>query len=171
MLNNGQKDGIYHYTHYEEGIRMNKYLGGDSEIVLSDEELSNLANTQDALSKSSLPYDTVLWRGTESWLLDGFDDLPHSIKDWKRGRLSYKGFSSTSIIRDASYINSPNKDVQLILVKRGNQNGAVYVEEISYNHFNNLKSEQEVLLQNSAEFSIIEAQRFKGKTIIVAEVL
>lgn len=171
LLTYNQRDGIYHYTHYEEGIKMNKYLGGDPETVLTSDELRNLANTQDALNSSSLPYDTVLWRGAESWLLDGFDNLPPSIKDWKKGKLSYKGFSSTSIIRDASYINSPNKDVQLILVKRGNQSGAIYVEGISYNHLNNLKSEQEVLLQNSAEFSIIEAQRFKGKIIIIAEVL
>lgn len=171
LLTYNQRDGIYHYTHYEEGIRMNKYLGGDPETVLSADEMRNLQNTQDALENSSLPYDTVLWRGTEAWLLDGFDDLPHSIKDWKKGRLSYKGFSSTSIIRDASYINLSDKDVQLILVKKGNQNGAAYVEKISYNYFNNLKSEQEVLLQNHVELSIIEAQRFKGKTIIVAEVL
>ena len=33
------------------------------------------------------------------------------------------------------------------------------------------KSEQEVALQNAAKYSIIEAQKFKGKYIIVAEVL
>lgn len=64
-----------------------------------------------------------------------------------------------------------NKDVQLILVKRGEQTGAAYVEEISYNKANNLPSEYEVLLQKSAEYRIIEAQKFKGKYIIVAEVL
>ncbi len=170
-LTYNQRDGIYHYTHYKEGIRMNKYLGGDPETVLSADELTNLANTKDALANSSLPYDTVLWRGTEAWLLDGFADLPKNIGDWRGHTLSYKGFASTSIIRKTSYIDSSSKDVQLILVNRKNKVGSMYVEEISYNRLNNKKSEYEILLQNGVKYSIIEAQRFKGKTIIVAEVL
>lgn len=49
--------------------------------------------------------------------------------------------------------------------------GAAYVEDISYNKANNLPSEYEVLLQRSVEYRIIEVQKFKGKYIIVAEVL
>ena len=171
LLNYEQKDGIYHYTHYKEGIRMNKYLGGDPKTILSADELENLHNTQNALANSSLPYDTVLWRGTEAWLLDGFADLPKNIGDWRGHTLSYKGFASTSIIRKTSYIDSSSKDIQLILVNRKNKVGSMYVEEISYNRLNNKKSEYEILLQNGVKYSIIEAQRFKGKTIIVAEVL
>lgn len=170
-LTYNQRDGIYHYTNHDEGVRMNMYLCGNSDIMLSVEELESLANVQDALNNCSLPYDTVLWRGADSKYLVGFDKLPKRLLEWKNKKLSYKGFSSTSIIRDASYINLSNKDTQLILVKKANQTGAAYVENISYNHLNNLKSEQEVLLQNDAEFSIIEAQKFRGKTIIVVEVL
>lgn len=170
-LTYNQKDGIYHYTHYEEGIRMNKYLGGDAETVLSADELTNLANTQDALANSLLPYDTVLWRGAEAWLIDGFDSLPERISEWPGNTLSYKGFASTSILREASYIDSSSKDIQLILVGKKNKPGILYVEDISYNKLNNSKSEYEILLQNNTKYSIIEAQRFKGKTIIVAEVL
>ena len=61
--------------------------------------------------------------------------------------------------------------VQLVLVKRSGQTGAAYVEDISYNKANHLPSEYEVLLQKSAEYRIIEAQKFKGKYIIIAEVL
>lgn len=170
-LTYNQRDGIYHYTHYEEGIRMNKYLGGDPETVLSADELRNLQNTQDALNNSSLPYDTVLWRGTESWLLDGFDDLPSNLKDWHGYPLSYKGLSSSSILRDTSYFGDTNKDVQMVIIQKGNANGALYVEDISYNKLNRKKSEYEVLLQNSAEFSIIEAQKFREKIILVVEVV
>lgn len=56
-----------------------------------------------------------------------------SYQDWKDQTLSYKGFASTSILKDASYMGQSNKDVQLILVKRGGQTDAAYVENISYN--------------------------------------
>lgn len=169
-ISNTQKDGLYHYTHYEEGIRMNKFLGGVPDVALSTEELQNLYNTESALNVCRLPQDTVLWRGTESRLLDGFDALPKRISDWQGYPLSYKGFASTSILKDASYMGQSNKNVQLVLVKRGGQTGAAYVEEISYNKANGLPSEYEVLLQKSAKYRIIEAQIFKGKYIIVAEV-
>lgn len=169
-ISNAQKDGLYHYTHYEEGIRMNKFLGGVPDVALSTEELQNLYNTESALNVCRLPQDTVLWRGTESRLLDGFDALPKRISDWQGYPLSYKGFASTSILKDASYMGQSNKNVQLVLVKRGGQTGAAYVEEISYNKANGLPSEYEVLLQKSAKYRIIEAQIFKGKYIIVAEV-
>lgn len=135
-ISNTQKDGLYHYTHYEEGIRMNKFLGGVPDVALSTEELQNLYNTESALNVCSLPQDTVLWRGTESRFLDGFDVLPKRLIEWKKHRLSYKGFASTSILKDASYMGQSNKNVQLVLVKRGGQTGAAYVEEISYNKAN-----------------------------------
>lgn len=167
-----QIDGLYHYTHYEEGVRMNKALGGVKDISLTEYELQNLHNTESALNSSTIPYDTILWRGTESRLLDGFEALSSlSINEWKGQPLSYKGFTSTSIIKDASYMEKSNKDVQLILIKRAHQTGAAYVEDISYNKANGLTSEYEILLQKDTEYSIIEAQRFKGKYIIVAEVL
>lgn len=130
-----------------------------------------MENTIAGLQNCNLPYDTLLWRGTESKLLEGFDKLPKSLSNWKDRPLSYKGFSSTSILKDASYIGKSNKDVQLLLIKRGGQSGAAYVEPISYNRVNGAPPEYEVLLQNSTKYRIIEAQTFKGKYIIVAEVL
>lgn len=170
-LPSAQQDGLYHYTHYEEGVRMNKFLGGVPDVNLSPEELQNLQNTQAALQSCSLPYDTVLWRGTESKLLKGFEKLPSRLVEWKNKRIYYDGYASTSILKDASYIGQPNKNVQLVLLKRTGQAGAAYVEEISYNRANGLQSEYEVLLQKRAEYRIMEAQKFKGKYIIVAEVM
>ncbi len=170
-LPSAQQDGLYHYTHYEEGVRMNKFLGGVPDVNLSPEELQNLQNTEAALQSCSLPYDTVLWRGTESKLLKGFDELPERLIEWKNRKLYYDGYASTSILKDASYMGQSNKNVQLVLLKKANQVGAAYVEEISYNRANGLQSEYEVLLQKSAEYRIIEAQKFKGKYIIIAEVL
>ncbi len=169
-LPSAQRNGLYHYTHYEEGVRMNKFLGGVPDVNSSPEELQNLQNTQAALQSCSLPYDTVLWRGTESRLFDGFDALPKRMSDWGGYPLSYKGFASTSILKDASYMGQSNKNVQLVLLKRGSQTGAAYVEKISYNRANGGKPEYEILLQKGTKYRIIEAQKFKGKYIIVAEV-
>lgn len=166
-----QRDGLYHYSHYEEGARMNKYLGGVPGVTLSDTELEHMNNVIAGLQNCSLPYDTLLWRGTESRLLKGFDVLPLRLAEWKNRRLYYDGFASTSLLKDASYISNPEKDVQLVLVKRGGQPGAAYIEQISYNRAKGKRSEYEVLLQNGAEYRIIEAQKFKGKYIVVAEVI
>lgn len=170
-LSASEKESLYHYSHYEEGVKMNKYLGGVKGIELSPQETIHMQTVETALNHSSLPYDTVIWRGTESKLLNGFDALPERIKDWKDQPLSYDGYASTSILRDSSYIGQSNKNVQLILVKRAGQTGAAYIEETSFNKANNLPSEYEILLQKGTEYSIIEAQKFKGKYIIVAEVI
>lgn len=170
-LPKAQRDGLYHYSHYEEGSRMNKYLGGVPGVTLSSEERTHMNNAIAGLQNCSLPYDTLLWRGAESRFLDGFDDLPKRTSEWGGYPLSYKGISSTSIVKNASYIGQSNKDVYMLLIKRGGQPGAAYIEWISYNRANGLQSEQEVALQNAAKYSIIEAQKFKGKYIIVAEVL
>ena len=150
---------------------MNKYLGGVPGVTLSDTELEHMSNAIEGLQNCSLPYDTLLWRGTESRLLKGFDVLPSRLAEWKNRRLYYDGFASTSLLKDASYISNPEKDVQLVLVKRGGQSGAAYIEQISYNRAKGKRSEYEVLLQNGAEYRIIEAQKFKGKYIVVAEVI
>ena len=170
-LSKARRDGLYHYSHYEEGVKINKYLGGVPGVTLSDTELEHMDNAVAGLQNCSLPYDTLLWRGADSRFLEGFIALPKRISDWKDRPLSYKGFASTSIIKDASYIGYSNKDVQLLLIKRGGQPGAAYIEQVSYNRANGKPSEYEVLLQNGAEYRIIEAQKFKGKYIIVAEVL
>ena len=170
-LPKNQQEGLYHYSHYEEGVKMNKYLGGVPGVTLSPEERTHMENTIAGLQNCSLPYDTMLWRGTESRLLEGFSVLPPNTKSWGGAHLSYQGFASTSILKDASYIENPKKNVQLLLVKRGGQNGAAYIETISYNRANGKPSEYEVLLQSDTEYRIIEAQTFKGKYIIVAEVL
>lgn len=170
-LPKNQQEGLYHYSHYEEGVKMNKYLGGVPGVTLSPDERTHMENTIAGLQNCNLPYDTLLWRGTESKLLEGFDDLPSRLAEWKKHKLHYNGFASTSILKDASYIENPKKNVQLLLVKRGRQNGAAYIETISYNRANGKPLEYEVLLQSDTEYRIIEAQTFKGKYIIVAEVL
>lgn len=80
-------------------------------------------------------------------------------------RLFFNKLSKKLIIHIKS-----NKNVELVLVKRVNQSGAAYIEEISYNRANNLPKEYEVLLQKRVEYRIMEVQKFKGKYIIVAEV-
>lgn len=166
-----EQEALFHYSHYEEGVRMNLSLGHVEGIELSAQETENLLNVESALSRSALPYDTLLWRGTETKLLNGFEKLPEQLNDWKGREIYYDGFASTSILRNASYISKKNKNVQLVLAKKADKIGAAYIDEISYNRANGLQAEYEVLLQKRAKYRIIEAQIFKGKYIIVAEVL
>lgn len=142
-----QKDGIYHYSNYDEGVRMNKYLGGVlGSPSLDSVELTNLNNTSEALDNLMLPYDTVVWRGTQPELLEGFNGLQkRPISEWKGEPLTTHGFTSTSVYKDVAY----NKDVQMvILVPKGNR-GAGYINEISFNKANGLPEEFEILLQKN----------------------
>ncbi len=170
MLTDSQKNGLYHYSHYVEGKAMNMYLGKAPGATLSTPARQDLDEVVSALDDCSLPYDTVLWRGAESQYLDGFDKLPKNISEWKAHRVSYSGFSSTSILRDTSYSDA-KKDVQMVIVKRGNQKGASYINDISYAKRHGLPQEYEILLQKNTEYAIVEAQNFKGKTIVVVEVV
>lgn len=171
MLSEELKEGIYHYSHYEEGKAMNIHLGNPEENPLDAETEQYMLATMEALKRGYLPYDTVLWRGAEMQYMNGFDDIPKQLSGWKGRHISYKGFSSTSIIQNASYMNLGLKDLQMIILKRALQPGTMYIEDISYNKANNLQSEYEVLLQSAQEYVIIEAQKFKGKTIVVVEAI
>lgn len=168
-----QKDGLYHYSHYQEGVRMNKWLGGVPNVELSAQEHVNLHSTSDALQHMSLPYNTILWRGTDPKLLKGFERLdPKDLRAWKKHPLFMDGFTSTSILKSASY---NTKSVQMVILAPGNTAGAGYIDDVSYNAAHMgvkegewiLQKEYEVLLQKGARFDIIEAQKFNEKTILV----
>lgn len=166
------KDGIYHYSHYHEGVRMNMALGGVPDVNLSPEEQLNLQHTADALNNMSLPRNTLLWRGTAEKLLKGYELLDqNNLKSWKDRPLYMDGFASTSILKSASYNQKP---VQMVILAPGNVQGAGYIDDISYNaaHLGEteewiLQKEYEVLLQKGSRFDIIEAQKFNGRTILV----
>ncbi|MEG2203165.1 MAG: ADP-ribosyltransferase [Christensenellaceae bacterium] len=97
-------------------------------------------------------------------MLKGFDVLPPKISDWKKRELSTVGFSSTSILKSGMYTG---KQVQMaILVPKGVQ-GAGYVDEISYKFMNSSVHEYEILLQRKSKYTIIEAQKFRGSTILI----
>lgn len=167
------KDGLFHYSHYGEGVKMNKYLGKVPGITMNAEELRHLKNTHDALNNMYLPYDTVLWRGTNPQLLIGYDSLPDDISEWKGEQLLTKGYTSTSILRSSAY----DAEVQMVIVAPSERIGAGYINEISYNKTHSgdveglyeLKEEYEALLQNDSRYTIIEAQKFDGKTFLVVE--
>lgn len=174
-LSKDEKDGLLHYSHYDEGVKMNRYLGGVEGVELTNSEKKNLENTMRGLSKCDLPYDTILYRGTESKLLNGYDKLSKNKKEWKGKTLETSGNTSTSIVKSASYVDNPGKDVEMIIMAPGGQKGAGYINDISYNLMHEgeaengykLKQEYEVLLHPNSSYSIIEAQSFKGKTILV----
>ena len=152
---------------------MNMALGGVPGINLSQEEQMNLQHTADALSNMSLPQNTILWRGTVEKLLKGYELLDQNdLKSWKGKRLFMDGFTSTSILKSASYNTKP---VEMVILADSGRRGAGYISDISYNveHLGQnedgylLKNEYEVLLQKGSMFVIIEAQKFNQKTIIV----
>lgn len=167
-----QKDGLYHYSHYREGVRMNMALGGVPGIELSHQEKINLKNTYNALNNMSLPHNTILWRGTIEKLLKGYEQLDQKdLASWKNRPLYMDGFASTSILKSASYNQKP---IQMVILAPGNVRGAGYIDDVSYNaaHLGEtedwvLKKEYEVLLQKGSRFDIIEAQKFNGRTILV----
>lgn len=160
-----QKEGLYHYSHYEEGKRMNTWLGGALEDDLSDEERCNLNNTVDALRNMTLPKNTVLWRGSKANIITGFNELdPKDLKSWKNQKLSMAGFTSTSILRSASYSKN---EVQMVILAPGNIKGTGYIDDVSYNTLNGGDKEYEILLQKGSEYRIIEAQKFNKTTIVV----
>ena len=172
-LSADKKDGLYHYSHYEEGVRMNDWLRGKPGVVLSPEELNNLQNASDALDNMKLPHNTILWRGTYPQLLNGFEQLdPNDLQQWKGKPLSIDGFTSTSILKAASYNSKP---IEMVILAPGGYAGAGYISDVSYNvaHLGTeenghiLQNEHEILLQKAAAFSILEAQIFKGKIILV----
>lgn len=174
-LSSSQKNGLYHYSHYAEGVKMNKALGHVPGVKLTPAEQLNLDQTADALNHMTLPKNTVLWRGTEPNLLKGFESLdPNNLGSWKMKELSMAGFTSTSILQTASYNNKP---VQMVILAPENMLGAGYIDDVSYNlahlgeieNGRKLSQEYEILLQKGSRFSIIEAQKFKGKTILVVK--
>ena len=174
-LSASQQNGLYHYSHYEEGVKMNKALGHVPGVMLTPAEQLNLDQTADALNHMTLPKNTVLWRGTDSRLLKGFENLdPNNLSSWKMKELSMDGFTSTSILQSASYNDKP---VQMVILAPENMLGAGYIDDVSYNlahlgeieNGRKLSQEYEILLQKSSRFSIIEAQKFKGKTILVVK--
>ena len=77
-------------------------------------------------------------------------------------------FTSSSILRNTQYM-SDSKDVYMCIINRAGQQGATYINEISYNKTNGLPEEYEVLIQYNSRMRIIELQKLHGKYIIVCE--
>lgn len=174
-LTESQKNGLYHYSHHDEGVKMNRSLGHVSGVTLTPEEQSNLNQTADALNHMTLPENTILWRGTEPHILKGFENLdPKDLNSWKLKEVSMDGFTSTSILQTTSYNDKP---VQMVILAPKNMFGAGYINDVSYNlahlgeveNGHKLSQEYEILLQKGSRFSIIEAQKFIDKTILVVK--
>lgn len=96
------------------------------------------------------------------------------MKAWVDQKVTINGFASTSILKSASYSTKP---VKVVILAPERKSGAGYIQDISYSaaHLGKteagytLSREHEVLLQKGSKFTILEAQRFKDKTIIVAK--
>lgn len=174
-LSASQKNGLYHYSHFDEGVKMNMALGHVPGVTLTPAEQLNLEQTADALNHMTLPKNTILWRGTKPHLLKGFESLdPKNLSSWKLKELSMDGFASTSILQTTSYNDKP---IQMVILAPDNMLGAGYIDDVSYNlahlgeieNGRKLSQEYEILLQKGSRFSIIEAQKFKDKTILVVK--
>lgn len=78
-----QQNGLYHYSHYPEGVRMNMALGNVPGVTLSLGAQANLRNASDGLERISLPENVILWLGAKAKLLKGFDLLDQKdLRSW-----------------------------------------------------------------------------------------
>ena len=85
---------------------------------------------------------------------------------WKRHKGSIDSFASTSVFRDTAY----SGEVEMTILVPQGVPGACYVNDISHHHLTKgFEDEYEVILQRSAEYSIMEAQYFDGKLFLCVE--
>ena len=172
-LTQEQKNGIYHYSHYIEGIAMNEFLAGKPGASLTPEEMQYMKNFQSALDALELPHCTLTWRGTYTGLLGKIAKLDlNNPSSWKHAKLYINRICSTSILASTAY----DKPVEMMIVVPGNMSGAGYIDEYSYNCAHEgqpdergmvLTREHEVPLQFLSEFDIIEGTILDGRMIIV----
>ncbi len=166
LLNDKEKTVIYTYTDGAEGCKeINIYAATGKEIAPDAKNKSDILH--DALSKMSLPRDTVVFRGTSRKYIEGLCDIEKkfTIKDWKGKKVYTKAFSSTSLFRDTSY----EGEVEMTIIVPKNKKGAGYVNDISHHKINNIGEEYEIILQKNSKYAIIEAQYFNKKLFLVLE--
>lgn len=164
-------EALYKYSEKDVGIKYNKILG--NVIEGSDQDREDIKAISKALDNSSLPYNTMTFRGASHKTISNWDELIEDIKN--NGYKSVIGqdmkltsFTSSSILRQTQYM-SDSKDVHMCIINRIGNKGAAYINEISYNKANGLPEEYEVLIQRDSSYEIIELQKFNGKYIIVCE--
>lgn len=84
------------------------------------------------------------------------------------------GFASTGILKSASYNTKP---IEMVILAPAGQSGAGYIDNVLYNTAqlgkteagHTLSHKHEILLLKGAKFTILEAQKFNDKTIIVGK--
>ncbi len=167
MLDDESKKVILKYTDGADGCaELNTYAAtGKAKTAATAHEVSVL---HDALSEMSLPYDTVVFRGTKIEYIEGLEEIQseYSISEWRDKRVKIRSFASTSLFRDTAY----SGEVEMTILVPKNKKGAGYVNEVAHHHVTpGYNDEYEVVLQNDSEYAIIEAQYYQGKLFLVVE--
>ena len=164
-------EALYKYSEKDVGIKYNKILGNVLEGSVQDRE--DIKAISKAIEHSSLPYDTMTFRGASHKTIANWNYLYNKMEKGKLKAIVGEdmilpSFTSSSILRNNQYM-SDSKDVYMCIINRAGQHGATYINEISYNKANGLPDEYEVLIQKNSYYEIIELQKFNGKYIIVCE--
>jgi len=155
---------LYRYTNPD-------YCGGINSAAASNDTSSpayrDVLEIDRYLGQMSLPYDTIVYRGTIRERVGGLPELIDGVPigEWSGRPITTAANTSTSLLRDTSY---PGEVEMIILIPEG-QKGVGYLDEISYNYHENNRSEYEALLHRNSRYSILEAQSFNGKFFVVAQ--
>lgn len=164
-------EAIYKYSEKDVGIKYNKILGGVQSANADDwKDINNIA---EALEHSSLPYDTMTFRGASHKTIANWNYLydkmeKGGLKSIINEEMILSSFTSSSILRNTQYTDD-SKDVYMCIINRAGKSGATYINDVSYNKANGLPEEYEVLIQKESKMKIIELQKLNGKYIIVCE--
>lgn len=148
-LTGPEKSGVQTYTgsaYYE----MNSYLRSNG--VTSTRYTTAIKNCQSALSKASLPQDTIVRRGADYNMLDGLGVgkvTPNSKSNFIGAIVEDKGFMSTSPAPQGGFTY---RDIEYVIkVPKGSQ--AMYVDSISKH-----KGEEELLINCGSKFMVEDVE-------------
>ena len=113
-----------------------------------------------AINKTNLPENVVLYRGTTKAMLGDLKNLP--VEQWVGKNISDKAFMSTSLLSEGAF----NKELNLIIKAPKGSKGAFIGEMSQY------PSEVEVLLNKGQQMIITDVLESSAtKTTIVVELL
>lgn len=146
-ITSSEKEGVRIYTG-SAYTNMNDYLRGLRKDTRYEKEIKA---AKDALSKASLPKDTIVRRGSDYNMLDslGLGNITPQNKDRVIGAIVQdKGFTSTSPASGGGF----SGDIEYVIkVPKGSQ--AMYVDTISRH-----QGEQELLINCGGKFSVEDVE-------------
>lgn len=146
-----EQEALNYYTS-SSFEKINRHLRGKADAT--EETLGYISDISGAINKADIQENIVLWRGASfSNFVDGDRLREMPLESWINESLTDKAFVSTSVVRGQEF----SKEIFMEILIPKNKKGAYLAELSEYSN------EQEVLLQKSSLFRIIEAEMRSGK--------